>query len=200
MLLKAQLTRSSVWSTSKSGVQKQNSNLLSLLPQSHNWSTNPPPSPTTNEPKDPPDTAQLLAELVDLKRENQALRYTFLGESLLPPVIKSEPTEDVSGPKPTPTPTFALPTKPEPGLSPSSSTLTRPQQALTDQVDLKAVLNKVQALFRENEELTGLLVGEMRVGGDAGSLVGMGSWLGVIDGERGLRWMWAGGFGKEELM
>jgi hypothetical protein len=71
----------------------------------------------------------------------------------------------------------------------------KPQPSSTDHVDLKAVLNRVQALFRENEELTGLLVGEMRSTGD--DTVGMGSWLGVINGET--RWMgWARAVGYDE--
>lgn len=81
------------------------------------------------------DIPSLTAEIIALKSENSALRYTFL---------------------PSPS-TSATTSNPIPGANnPSSGSINTDRMG---GVDLNVILERVKKLMRENEELAGLLVG-----------------------------------------
>jgi hypothetical protein len=111
----------------------------------------------------------LQVEIVDLKRENNALRYTFFGET---PSVNAAHREESEGSKsggqrvkqeeePVLTP-VAFPTVEQrlkiAGQPPTSLASSNPDSNST--VDLRAVLQWVKDLYAENIELAGLLVGE----------------------------------------
>lgn len=127
-----------------------------------------PPSSLTSTP---PTEGQLQAELIKLRKENHALRYTVLGENPAP-LDAVTPVHGVKKeePGPEPQPRIKLELDPVPNTEPTS-------QSLDGKVDLRAVLQRVKDLFAENTELGRLLVGEVQESEESGR------WTEVLRGE-----------------
>ncbi|KAG7532243.1 hypothetical protein FFLO_03711 [Filobasidium floriforme] len=180
-------------------LSRQNTYLSSLLPRHHQQhltleSDHDDPSSSSKstsslKPAPAPTITQLQVEIVDLKRENNALRYTFFGET---PSVNAAHLKDSEGPQsvgqrvkqqeePVPTP-VALPTV-EQGLKIAGqppTSLATPKPNPNSRVDLRAVLQRVKDLYAENIELAGLLVGESSSGSGKEDNREEGRWAEVV--------------------
>ena len=151
--------------------QRQNTHLLSLLPKHlpDTLKAEPGDASSSSIPPPPRSTAQLEVEIFDLRRENHALRYTFLGESTSSSNATASPS----------TTTPAIKEEEEREAKPDLTSLPQGPGAKSSdsKVDLQAVLQRVKSLFAENTELAGLLVGEVHQSED------VGGWAEVMRGE-----------------